>query len=128
MNKSQEIPTSDKEDAKESLTWNKLTKQQKRATKFLVDGRKVRALDYIDGLAKKLPKMSDKDTNAPINHQRNLRDFFMSKGLDGVNSYRDMIIGEYTKQLKEFDKIRQQERKAELEKAKETTSEEEGVS
>lgn len=68
--------------------WAAKSKAAKRATKVVYAGRTIRALDWIDAIAKKMPKMVNKTNgDKPINHVLEMRKLFMAEGVGAVNTY-----------------------------------------
>jgi hypothetical protein len=47
----------------------------------------LNAYKFLKGRAKDLPKLTDKSTGMPINHETNLKAVFDGKGARGVNQY-----------------------------------------
>ena len=80
--------------------WKGLTKKQKRATNVnLTNGRKVRALDWIDEQDKKLPECFLPD-GKKVNHRGKMRDIFMGDGgVKDVSIYIEAVVKMYNEQI-----------------------------
>lgn len=55
-------------------------------------GKKMKARQFIDMLAKSLPVVADETTGALIDHSSRLKEAYTTAGLKGLQAYEDAII------------------------------------
>jgi hypothetical protein len=77
---------------KEYKTWPEYQqanspRRDRRRKVIQVNNRRVNAHKFLASRAKSLPKLIDKETGNPINHEANLKAVYDGKGIEGVNQY-----------------------------------------
>lgn len=70
----------------------KLSRQQKRSRRIKVGGKSLNVLVYLRNISRILPPMYHRKTNQPIDHYKNLRKAYMTKGsMKDVDAYVDKV-------------------------------------
>ena len=65
----------------------KLTRQQRRAIKIKIDGKRMSIVQYLRSVSTTLPAMHHRDGGKKVDHHLILKRQYQIKGLKGVNAY-----------------------------------------
>ena len=66
---------------------DKVTRQMKRHATIEVNGKSIRMLDHLAAMAKKLPRLTNKETGTEFDHYEHLKGIYMESGINGVDAY-----------------------------------------